>query len=140
MDIKMNKEEFLVLSKKIKEQIKIYNGGLKEFGKDMVHNAIKPVFDKYPELNNVSWRAFTPYFNDGDECRFNSYHDYPYINDYNPDYGDEAESSWMDEAWEDVTEALSFLSNDDARTIFGNHVKVTVTRDGVSVDDYTSHD
>ena len=33
-------------------------------------DASKEIFTKYPYLEKFSWRQYTPYFNDGDECTF----------------------------------------------------------------------
>jgi hypothetical protein len=39
-----------------------------------------------------------------------------------------------------VLEFLARFDEDDYEEMFGDHVEVTVTRDGVTVDEYTSHD
>lgn len=45
--------------------------------KDAVNISVKALFGKYPDLISFSWTQYTPYFNDGDECVFSVYADYP---------------------------------------------------------------
>lgn len=58
----------------------------------------KDLFDLEPRLQSFTWRQFTPYFNDGEECTFGVYTDYPEINgfDYESKYG-----AWLDTPLED---------------------------------------
>lgn len=37
------------------------------------------LFEKYPLLEQISFTAYTPYFNDGDECVYSAHTDYPEI-------------------------------------------------------------
>lgn len=43
-------------------------------------------------------------------------------------------------AHEDVCEFLRGFETDDFEEMFGDHVQITVTRDGVEIEEYTSHD
>ena len=99
-------------------------------------------FTEHPELMNVSWAQYTPYFNDGSECYF-SVND-AYINGTD-EYGDD--NSEYDETLETastgarqaVYAVLGDFDHEEFKEIFGDHVKVVVTRDGVSVQPY-DHD
>ena len=39
-------------------------------GKDAIHAAFKELFAARPEVLAVTWKQYTPYFNDGDTCEF----------------------------------------------------------------------
>jgi len=43
---------------------------VKAEGKRLINEALKAVFDKFPNLTAIRWRQYTPYFNDGDACVF----------------------------------------------------------------------
>ena len=60
---------------------------------------VKPLFDKLPEvIKTIGWIQYTPYFNDGDECRFSVHCDIDYGIRINRGYLDDLE----DEDGEDV--------------------------------------
>jgi hypothetical protein len=52
-----------------------YDKKLSEAGEEAVKDAFKDVFDKFPEISEIAWCQYTPYFNDGDPCYF-SVHDF----------------------------------------------------------------
>lgn len=67
---------------------------MEELRKDF-HGALVELFDVHPFVHAVHFTAYTPYFNDGDECTFSSHHDYCGFNGYDG-YGDEKDSSVKD--------------------------------------------
>lgn len=84
------------------------------------------VFKKHEELEEVSWTQGTPSFNDGDPCVFSSNHGYA---DLDP--------ADIDGAKEDVEKALGVFDDDDMEDMFGDGVRVTITRDGkIKLDEY----
>lgn len=105
-----------------------------------------PLFDKYPDVYGITWSGYTPYFNDGDSCEYSSHHEEFSIILKNEDGDpDEDVSPW--ESSEGVTEEMDKefhdhfpnLNDDDMLCFYGDHVQVTLTRDGVEVDHY-EHD
>jgi hypothetical protein len=97
---------------------------------------LKPLFDKYPSVDTIRWHQYTPYFNDGDECTFSAHIDSLAINDdemYETSDGNE-------EAAEDFSTALGEISEEMLKDIFGDHVEVTVNRDGTVKTDEYEHD
>jgi hypothetical protein len=112
------------------------------------------VFTAYPELTYVCWTQFTPYFNDGEECTFsvNSFAignapDMDDVSAYGEYDGDE-EGIWSDdylsgearEKYIKVYELQQFceseIGEDVLRAAFGDHSVVTVTREGIDVQEY----
>jgi hypothetical protein len=167
-------EEFKAKKEAIANQQKELQNSLT----DIFNKGIKELFDKYPNhLAQISWRQYTPYFNDGDPCTFRVSEFY--INGQEAyDYGDDipeivdslytAEEKTLRDAWQpdpsnrwdyksfytglsterveefktaekEVYKFLGLFSEDDYEFMFDDHVKVTITRDGISVDEY-DHD
>lgn len=117
----------------------------------MGKEALKPHFDKFfedhPTVEAIRWEQYTPYFNDGDACEFG-------VNDFvvkmaNPAEGSEEDEDDSDDDEDDdgfvygdsTVAALEKEVRDDdvLEHIFGDHVRVTVTRDGFEVEEY-EHD
>lgn len=104
----------------------------KEFGLRAKH-----LFDTCPGLESFSWTQFTPYFNDGDTCYFGVRNEEPTINGSSPyDEWDNALDCFVDP----VCEFLDAFSTNEYKTMFGDHQRITVYKDRVVVEDYTSHD
>lgn len=105
-------------------------------GPEAIGSAFKTLFDKYPDIDHIQWTQYTPHFNDGDVCQFRVNQPEAYdINDNEFDdwdkIGEDAYSDF-DDIWSDCDEELLELC-------FGDGVKVTITADGVEVEEY-DHD
>lgn len=131
-----------------------YDTKLAEEGEDAVKELFKELFDKHPQLASVTWRQYTPYFNDGDPCYFR-------VGEFEADFDDEEYDEEEDEdeevVEEDATEEVveepidydaineavadleSSLPEDVLEYVFGDHVKITATRDGFEITEY-EHD
>lgn len=132
--------------------------------------ALAELFDAYPFVKSLSFTAYTPYFNDGDECTYCVNHDYCKINGFDEDDDDEEGEDgledvlqmaretiyvregarWVDkpnpnfkplykEAVEAFRSALAVVDDDNWKDMVGDHVRVTITRDGIETSDY-EHD
>lgn len=102
------------------------------------------IFEQNPKLESFSWRQFTPYWNDGSECTFEVYGDYPRINGLDDDF-DEEDTDLTQEEFNNLSDVVSSFiydyDQDYLREVFGDHVRVTIYSDGeIEVSDYTSHD
>ena len=105
-----------------------YDKKLNEEGENAIKELFKELFEKHPQLESVSWRQYTPYFNDGDPCYFR-------VGEFEPEFdGDEDEAS--NDA---VYELADELPEEVLESVFGDHVKITATRDGFEVTEY-EHD
>ena len=132
------------------------------------NGALSELFDAYPFVKSVSFAAYTPYFNDGDNCEYSVNHDYCDFNGYgeyddngkgegenilqlakeniyvkvggsykqqpNPDF-----NPLYKEAVEAFRSALAIVDDDNWEEMVGDHVKVTITREGITTDEY-DHD
>jgi hypothetical protein len=128
--------------------------------------AIEPVFKHFleenPDIAAIRWEQYTPYFNDGEECHFrlrqfcleftDDFRSKHMNEDFDAQYAEE-EKWYEGEAWyvsKESTYGQSVLAKFKAfenqirdqslfYAIFGDHVRVTATRNGLSVDDYNDH-
>ena len=72
---------------------------MEELRKDF-HGALVELFDEYPFVHAVHFTAYTPYFNDGDECTFSCHHDYCGFNGY--DGNSDGKSECVQDAFGDI--------------------------------------
>ena len=128
----------------------------------MFMETLKSFFELNPGINALRWTQYTPYFNDGDACVFGVGDVYftnakdEQLNDVNSwgEYEGDDEDVWAESYMTylsgkegvDVT-SCDFISDminssemkDIMEQMFGDHVCVTVTRNGIVIDDY-EHD
>lgn len=162
----MNNPKFLELKQKQAEIQKMKQEVLETSNKIFTECA-KSIFDEHPKVKSFSWRQYTPYFNDGETCIFSADTDYINVNDESVDeaewmsptiitkYGtwnrelrkyegreEELNPKFdpeMAKAVEEIREFLSHFENDFYLNQFGDHAEITITADGVSIDEY-EHD
>lgn len=133
------------------------NKEIEEDGKNLFLAASAEIFAANPQLVSYSWKQYTPYFNDGDSCEFSANTEYfnvkvssdPAAADEDEDEDDDEFSTWgldkkanlspKEKAGLAIGDLLELFEDDDYQMMFGDHVKVTVTVDGVEVDEY-QHD
>lgn len=124
-------------------------------------------FEKHPAVECIGWTQYTPYFNDGDTCEFNvhdfgyrtfadadndqyiwggsvtgRYWDYPtrtYVVGLTEDQIALGYTEEMCADWNELDSALRGIPDDIYEDLFGDHAQITVTREGVTVDEY-EHD
>lgn len=147
------------MNKEMAELKKVYQKRAQEVFK----TAFKQFFESNPEANVVGWSQYTPYFNDGDACIFQSKAAYAFVSnakDYeNISYGSydgDDESVWVDDPdygdyYEEaipkstvvhaaiLRRMLGKIDDTVFLEMFGDHVKVFATREGFDVQEY-DHD
>jgi len=64
------------------QEIEKLKDELRNKTKEMFHEGIKILFNEYPIIKQVHFTAYTPYFNDGDECEYACHHEYSGFNGY----------------------------------------------------------
>ena len=119
----------------IKNQYDAAVEAAKKSGQDASKEVFKEFFEQFPEVDKIQWTQYTPYFNDGDACTFG-------VNkpDFILDDGNVV-SSWYGDGKKYVTDSLRALFGFELlmESVFGDHVEVTVTRQGIEIDEY-DHD
>jgi hypothetical protein len=66
----------------IKQKLAALKEDYKKTAEAMFHEGVKELFELHPSLDSFGFKAYSPYFNDGDECRFSAHTDCPYINGF----------------------------------------------------------
>lgn len=116
------------------------------------------------KVNAIVWRQYTPYWNDGEACYFGRHgtfvvhslseeqmtdrdydvYEFPeyYGSFYESDKKQFSEAGFTEkevEQLEKLLRTLNDIPDDFYEFAFGDHVEVTITKDGVQVEEY-SHD
>ena len=139
--------------KELTDKLEAVRAEFRASGKDAVHAALQDVLNKYPKLESFSWRQYTPYFNDGDTCEFgvHAIREFAFDGKTYGDYGDNSTKNYnydtrSYETLPGCEEALACerelcqlsrqlqKAEEVLQVVFGDHVEVTVTRDGISTD------
>lgn len=120
---------------------------IKAEGETRMKEMFKELFDKFPAIVQVSWRQYTPYFNDGEPCEF-GVHDPQFTMQ-----GEEADRYenciWSldsrvkdgklkaPENWEEYKAAMQAVAkavcgmDETMLATFGDHAEITVTPDKI---------
>jgi len=134
---------------------KAFEEELAAHGEAALKEEFKKFFDAHPEIEAVRWVQYTPYFADGDPCEFgvgeftarlvesgegaeaeDEEDEEDEEEDENEDWAEDEDDD--DESF-DYVEGLSVfkkIDEDFYETVFGDHCKVTATRDGFEVVEY----
>lgn len=138
------REQYNEFRKKMEEAQK----EMRKLGKDAFKEGAKELFDENPSLNHFGWVQYTPYFADGDVCRF-SIHNY-YVNGFD-EYGENSTYTAEEDGefkvtpkhkdlCKKVSKFMDELDEDEYENLFGDHVEVKVYRDKeIEIEDY-QHD
>lgn len=126
------------------EEIRLIREGLVIALRDNIGRAFKGYFDANPDEVAVAWHQYTPYFNDGDPCEFTigdvGFFDVHYVKETGVDVESEEvdtyEGRWNGEEDEQAISRFIEGLDDLAEALWGNNVKVVVTRRGIKVYDY----
>jgi hypothetical protein len=129
---------------------KQYEEAVKAIGREGIQKLLEPLFERYPNVDAVKWTQYTPYFNDGEPCEFDSNADYAEVR-FKAEEGDvltkesqeqDFESDWGNrekpERYNAIKAIRQALKIDNAVMLaaFGDHVEVTVDRNSVEVEEF----
>jgi len=120
--------------KTLKEQLlerNQLNKSLYKNVKSLVADLFKPIFDKYPLLENFSWAQGEVYNDEGYDFDVSTDSDSIWIND-----DQELDDAWAADAAEAISEELDLLNEDDYRSMFGTDTKITVTKTEMKIENY----
>lgn len=100
------------------------------------------LFLQFPKMKSFGWTQFTDYFNDGEPCNFYVRGDAEciYINDEKEYYTQDLDenSEYDKKAAEEVAKMIQLFNDEMLLDLYGDHVKVTINRNGSA--DIDSHD
>lgn len=145
----------------IKAEIAAAEARMREVAQDALKDGFRQIFEEYPFLGAVRWTQYTPYFNDGDPCEFSVYEvvcasvvdeqgdDDDRFYEDGEDFYAKAGSGWLPEpppaepayaaCRTDVRTLVGAIPEDSLKALLGDHIRVTVTRDGLTTEEY-DHD
>jgi len=160
-------EQMISEIKEKQAEIKKLQNELQKRTADIFLSSFKVLFEENPKLKSFGWTQYTPYFNDGDTCTFSANTDYLYINGEHEDDADWSQEkkviSWgtynrdkrvyegrieqdnpnyipeLANASAKVKKFLSVFDDEFYKRQFGDHVKITISENGITTDDY-EHD
>lgn len=163
----MELEEKIKLLRTKNSEVYTLKDEIFNLSKDVFEDGCKNIFEKYPKVESFSWNQYTPYFNDGDTCTFSANTDYLNVNDEYVDdcewMGATKVTNWgtynretkvydgrvevpnekydkeLEDATDEIRNFLQMFDDDFYIRKFGDHSEITVTKEGVEVDDY-DHD
>lgn len=130
-----NKEELQKEFTEFKIQIDELREKLVHTGEQFLVKNFKEIFNNHPKLEEVRWTAYTPYFNDGEECTFRSGHKSPELEGKDLPY----DGKEYKEIENKIEEFMGQFDDDLMYDLFGDHVEIVVTAEGMSVENY-DHD
>jgi len=160
----MTLSKFMAAAEKLKQARKeIAELGAKEGG-EAIREAFAPAFEPPTNLTKIVWTQYTPFFNDGEACEFSAHEPELYRGGtgddteessdiyglidregrrHNPDYQDylkrkraELEAKFGANAVTTVIDLWSKLDDDILLAVFGDHKEITITKDGVTVEEH----
>ncbi len=110
----------------LKKQIDSVKEKMSEIGESFFAKKFNDIFKKYPNLKEVSWNAYTPYFNDGEPCTFNSNHKYAGISFFKKNKENE-------KAETEIEEFLSQFDDDLMLAFFDEEVSIKINNEGIEI-------
>jgi hypothetical protein len=138
----------------LKEKMDALKQELTEMGSQFFREATADLFRANPDLVSFEWKQYTPYFNDGDVCEFGVNSDWIKV-EHRDENGDivleeeayvpydvikgEREATNQERMYQNIIDVVSAVDEDVMLSLFGDHVAVKVTKDGVTVSEY-AHD
>lgn len=141
----------------LQEKLEQTRKEMQEEFKRNLEDMFKEFFEHVPVVKKISWTQYTPYFNDGDPCVFRVYGpEFLSIwadgdhNDFDGDidgedgefYGEDVAHQEEVNIYKDRIQGLNSLINSSEEfflELFGDGSAVTVSRDGITVEEY-EHD
>ena len=122
-------------------------------GTKLLLEAFADFFQKYPDVVEVRWQQYTPYFNDGDECVFRVGEFIPvnekYLNElYNASYRESINSYWdvydnpmykepgFAEMRNDLANLRKEIGNEALKLMLGDHLLVRISRVELITNEY----
>lgn len=115
---------------------------LKKDGRALLKGAFAKIFEEHPKVAAFKWHQYTPGFNDGDPCRFTagtveiSMDSEEFLSDWEIRQklgGEDKEEAQS--ALEKVDDVRGALGDEGLEALFGDPAEVTITRDGIQVEE-----
>lgn len=157
----MSIEKLNEISAEITEAKKKLAAFATDQGKSAIGAAFARCFDPPSNLKAITWRQYTPHFNDGEACVFSARDPYLLLSDDVDDIDDDdnsfdtysidGTSDYARSKREKMNQAIgeaavaafvetwAKLDEQILEAVFGDHCQITITKDSVEVEEY-EHD
>lgn len=109
---------------------------LKKEAQKEIQELFSAVFEENERLVSFSFTCYTPYFNDGEECRY-QVHFYGEMEDL--EFKEHASDEEKEKALDDLLKIFNAIPDEYFEDIYGDHCEVKVTKERTEVSDY-DHD
>jgi hypothetical protein len=124
----------------VKETIAKARQEMQDLAHSTFRSCSKSIFDEFPALESFSWTQYRSYYCDGGPCSFYAhYEDGMFLVNGTVCEGI-PEDNPLYAAGDKIYNLLSQFSRDDYQELFGEDAEVTVTRDKITVEQYTDHE
>jgi hypothetical protein len=159
----MTKDEMMTAVNSALEEAAASRQKAVDIAKAHMGKYLQVFLEETPEIGAFGWSQFTPYFNDGEECIFRlndvyflpknkvkeslEFHDVYdgedsfYVSEYRLQKGELGDTGVSLETYRACKKLKDMLNEQEEimKDVFGDHVYVLVTVDGVTVEEY-EHD
>lgn len=117
------------------EEIDKLKQELTQKAQDGLMQCLKELFEMHPEVKKLQFTAYTPYWNDGDECTYWCNASSADINVSDDD--EEEDCPKVSQKVERIfRNALGTIDDDTWKEIVGDHALVIITPQGIDVQEY----
>ena len=117
------------------EEIDKLKQELTQKARDGLMQCLKELFEMHPEVKKLQFTAYTPYWNDGDECTYWCNASSADINVSDDD--EEEDCPKVSQKVERIfRNALGTIDDDTWKEIVGDHALVIITPQGIDVQEY----
>jgi hypothetical protein len=113
-------------SKEMSNAMKVATEEFRTSLRNEFREALKHLFEAYPEVDRINFQCYTPYFNDGEECYFTCTADDARVSKV--DDKDEDDMEYHSTARKDFTSFLGSITNEIYQMMFENHSDITISR------------
>jgi hypothetical protein len=118
------------------EEIHKLKQELTQKARDGLMQCLKELFEMHPEVKKLQFTAYTPYWNDGEECTYWCNASCPDINVSDDEDEDEEYPKVSRKVADVFSKALSTIDDDTWYDIVGDHALVIITPQGIDVQEY----
>lgn len=160
-------EELEIKLDGLKQKAEAFQQEMMKQGQTLLQECFTEIFNQYPDLKYFSWTQYTPYFNDGDTCYFgvneieyingysawyeNEDNDEDFVNLFEVDKHESGEYHWQlkkngeyaslgNKIEDELNSVINAIPDEIMQQVYGDHVKVVVSRTETKVEDYDDHD
>lgn len=136
------KEKFNEINQKYIEALRL----IQAITTEEIFLMFKEILEEHPDIVNISWIQYTPYFNDGEPCEWSCQE--PELTVIIDNSEVEIDSWDIDKdkyksfkpAYKKILEIYNLIPESVQKNILGNDVKVIISSGKLEIEDWNDHD